>query len=285
MTTSEPLDLKALSLYLFSTRNVALHLLLSSTTRGFLIAIIRRLHNLDYIARSHLDHDRGQRAAGTNGSANNFPRSQMSAALAASYLSISHLTSQSVVSYSQFEKLITKVGTHVKEAYVQAGLRKEDRASAHARNKIEQQILFGGELPSQAAYAVRKIFKEDLPALKEEIDPAKLFFHDFSVLCLPQQDRTRGGDEKQRQRMREKYVRYRVRHTIDVFQKKEVELGKEPEDKDGRVGRRWRRCVRCAAVMEDLRTSNSCVLLLMRVMQRCHCMGHWDVIGGKRVVP
>lgn len=282
ITKAEPLDLNVLNNYLYSTKNVALHLLLASTTRGFLISICRRLHHLDHTARSAM-------AAAANGHA---PTSQMSSSLRASYTSIAHLTQSSIVPYPKFDRFVTKIAEHVRAAYVQAGLPGNDRNSASARNRIEQQILFGGGLPQQSAYAVSKIFHEDLPALKAEIDPANLFFHDFSVLGLPLQDRGtnlpyfESEDPVMKEKIRQKYVRYRVRHTVDVFQRKPLKLGNEPEpEQEGKQGRRFRRCARCAAVMEDMQSRNPCVAHLIGIERRCHCAGFWDIMTGKRCIP
>lgn len=296
ITLAEPLDLKELNTYLYSTRNVALHLLLSSVSRGLLSAVCTQLQRLDYTARLHLQQASSALAAARSGNGNhNTPARQLSSSVRASYETIAYLTQNSPVPYARFLDFIHKTAGHCKEAYGKAGLSgSKDRNIAMQRNAIEQRILLGRELPKESAYAISKLFHDDLPALKAEIDPAKLFFHDFSVLNLPLQDRgtnlpyayLAAKDPAAREKLRLKYVKYRVKHTVDVCQRKAVELGMEPEQEvEGRKGRKWRRCVRCAAVMEDFESRNPCVNGMAKVMMRCHCAGRWNVMTGKRVVP
>lgn len=297
ITLAEPLDLKELNTYLYSTRNVALHILLSSVSRGFLSAVCDQLQRLDYTARVHLQQDSEALAAARGGDGNrNPPARQLSSSSRAAYETIAHLTHNSPVPYSQVLGFVIKIAGHCKEAYGKAGLSgTKDKNIVMQRNAIEQQILFGRELPKESAYAISRLFREDLPALKAEIDPAKLFFHDFTVLNVPLQDRgtnlpyayVEAEDPAAKEKLRQKYVKYRVKHTVDVFQRKMVELGVEPEQEvERRKGRKWRRCVRCAAVMGDLATGrNVYVNGVVKVMMRCHCGGHWSVMTGKRVVP
>ena len=292
LTLAEPLDLDALNVYLYSTRNVAVHLLLSSTSRGILMAVCKLIHKLDYTARIALAASRSNDGA---------PARHLTTSLRSALESIAQRTDSSVVPYSKFLVFVTKTAGHCKEAYSKAGLSgTKDRIIMTQRNAIETQIIFGAPLPEQSAYAISKLFHEELPALKEEIDPAKLFFHDYSVLNMPLQDRgtnlpyayLKAQDPAEKEKLRQKYVRYRVRHTVDVFQRKMVELGNEPEPSEeqaeGQVktrGRRWRRCVKCGAVMEEVQCKNPHVMEVVKRLMRCHCSGYWTMMTGKKVIP
>ena len=297
ITKAKPLDLAVLNNYLHSTKNVALHILLSSVPRGLLLTMCNRLHHVDYTARLNLNHETTNLAALANGVV---PARHLSSSLRAAFTSIGHLTGHSVVPYSQFKEFLMKTAGHAKEIYIQAGLPANNSTSAPARNLIEQQILFGGELPQQSAYAVGKIFHEDLPALKAAIDPAKLFFHDFSVLGLPLQDRgtnlpyvyLEATDKAVKESLRQRYANYRIKHTVDVYQRKLVVLGNEGEEQVDaqKRTRRWRRCVRCAAVMEDvlledLTSRNPAVISMIKMQTRCHCLGLWSIMSGKKCIP
>jgi mediator of RNA polymerase II transcription subunit 16 len=56
LKNASTLSLPELLTHLRSTNTISLHLLLSSTTRGFLNALCRRLTNVDYIARKAISH-------------------------------------------------------------------------------------------------------------------------------------------------------------------------------------------------------------------------------------
>ena len=46
----------------------------------------------------------------------------------------------------------------------------------------------------------------------------------------------------------------------------------------GRQGARWRRCARCAAVMEDVLTQRQALQWLVMQQRRCFCSGFWDTL-------
>lgn len=281
-----------LSAHLLATNNIALHFLLASATRGFLTGICRRLAHLDYTARKAMS------AAAQSVSA---PPGQsaplISNSLRASYTAIATLTSSSIVPISHFESFVARIADVVKEAYTTAKLPSQQQAQGvqgapgdSSRNRIEQGILFGGPLPDVMAPAISRIFSEELPKLRAEIDPSRLFFHDFSILGLPDSSASAGKGDSVGQTTTTSSSQYRVNHTIDIFSRVPIQLGLEPEEGQGldsrgsRPGRRWRRCVRCAAAMEDIHSLTPPVHFLIMQQRRCYCGGNWDILAGARVV-
>lgn len=286
ISKGETPDLNILSSRLFSSNNIALHILLSSATRGFLTAICRRLVHLDYTARKAMSSAAQSLSAPPGQTA-----PLISNSLRASYTAIATLTSGSIVPIRHFEAFVARISEVVKEAYTTANLPSQQQVQgSHAnpgRNNVEQGILFGGPLPDAMAPAISRIFSEELPKLRAEIDPSRLFFHDFGILGLPAPD-TPGTNADEA--ALEGDALYRVRHTIDIFSRVPIELGQEPEESQGldakehRPGRRWRRCVRCAATMEDIHSVKPAVQFLIMQQRRCYCSGNWDILAGKRAV-
>ena len=141
LTLAKPLDLNALNAYLYRTRNVAVHLLLSSTSRGMLMAVCKLIHKLDYTARIALAASRGNDGTSAR---------HLTTSLRSALESIAQLTDSSVVPYSKFLMFVTKTAGHCKEAYSKVGLSgTKERSIMTQRNAIETQIIFGAPLSEQ----------------------------------------------------------------------------------------------------------------------------------------
>lgn len=290
VTKGEEGSIPLLSAHLLATNNIALHFLLSSATRGFLTGICRRLAHLDYTARKAMS------AAHSVSAPPGQSAPLISNSLRASYTAIATLTSSSIVPIIHFEAFVARIAEVVKEAYTTAKFPSQQQAQGQgvpgdsSRNIVEQGILFGGPLPDVMAPAISRIFSEELPKLRAEIDPARLFFHNFGILGLPDSSATAGKGATEGQSASTSSAQYRVNHTIDIFSRVPIQLGLEPEESQGlegrgsRPGRRWRRCVRCAAAMEDIHSLTPPVQFLIMQQRRCYCGGNWDILAGARVV-
>lgn len=291
VTKGEEGSIPLLSAHLLATNNIALHVLLSSATRGFLTGICRRLVHLDYTARKAMS------AAQSVSAPSGQSAPLISNSLRASYTAIATLTSGSIVPISHFEAFVSRIAEVVKEAYTTAKFPSQQQAQGvpgdSSRNAVEQGVLFGGPLPEVMAPAISRIFSEELPKLRAEIDPSRLFFHDFSILGLPESNASAGKGataDSAGQPASTSSSLYRVNHTIDIFSRVPIQLGMEPEESQGldargsRPGRRWRRCVRCAAAMEDIHSLTPPVQFLIMQQRRCYCGGNWDILAGARVV-
>jgi len=314
LTTSQPIDLDNFHTRLRDSNNVALHLLLSSAPRAFLTAICRRVSNLDYVSRKA----KSTTAQSQAGAPIPIPPPLTSSTLRAAYESIATLTSDSVVHFRAFEIFLISISASVKDAYATAGLasstpqmqpqQQPHRKEGITRNAAEQTMLFGGPLPAALVPAMRHIFTTLLPTLRSGIDPAKLFFSDFSLLALdpitpssthspsptaPEQTLVSLlGPEEQKGGKRAADLQ-RVAHTIDVFQRVPVTLGQEPVDgpvnengvrEKARDAKRWRRCARCTAVMEDYLTQRPGVHFMVLQQRKCFCAGNWILLTGKQIV-
>lgn len=313
LATGQSIDLEDFHSRLRDSNNVALHLLLSSAPRGFLTAICRRITNLDYVSRKAMS----TAAQSQAGAPISIPPPLTSSTLRAAYTSIATLTSNSVIHFRAFETFLTSISASVKDAYTTAGLtsstpQTQPQQQSHTkegitRNAAEQAMLFGGPLPAALVPAMRHIFTTLLPTLRFGIDPARLFFSDFSLLALdpvtpsstqspsptpPEQNLASLLGPDQQQNKRDAALQ-KIAHTIDIFQRVPITLGQEavdgPVNENGvrekaRDAKRWRRCARCTAVMEDYLTQRPGVHFLVIQERRCFCAGAWNLLTGKQIV-
>lgn len=303
LTNANKLSLPDLFAYLRSSNTVSLHLLLSSPTRGFLTAICRRLAHLDYIARKAMMHTgasssgswlntsspqngSGQTASQTPNTQGSQPVPALSPALRAAYLQIATLTSNTILRIKTFETLLSSLTSHVKNAYATHTPPLSGSAAAEkARNGLEIKMLFGGSIPEAFKPVIVELFRKEglLDSVREEIEPARLFFADFSTLEVDEDTVSVGA-------------RRRSGMTMDCFRKgwlvnpkpgEHVENGAAPEETangggvlgGGRQGARWRRCARCAAVMEDVLSQRQALQWLIMQQRRCFCSGYWDTLA------
>lgn len=306
ISKGQPINLEELNSRLHTSNNVALHLLLSSASRGFLTAICRRVSGLEYTARKAMSNTAQSQA----GIPTNPTQPAISEALGKAYTNIVTLTSNSIVSIRTFDAFLTSISTSVRDAYSSAGLKPSttqasqqqlhSRPSESPRNLTEQSMLFGGLLPDELKPAITYVFTSLLPNLRPGIDLARLYFHDFSLLALDPLPNTSCLSSlvtalSAPQRNSTSAVSERVVRTIDVFQRVPIELGVECSEARGSTvnravrgiltpARHWRRCARCAAVMEDVTSQRSVVQFLINHQRRCFCGGYWNIIAGKQIV-
>ncbi|RFU33515.1 hypothetical protein B7463_g2798, partial [Scytalidium lignicola] len=296
LTNASNLSLPDLLNHLQATNTISLHLLLSSPTRGFLTAICRRLAHLDYIARKAIAQPgQGQSNNSPNTNNPNNPNqhinpnqqhpSSISPALRAAYYQIATLTANTIIRTKTFETLLSSLTTSIKTAYSTANPSLSGSPAAEkARNALEIKMLFGGEIPAAFKPVIIELFSTLLPALREEIDPGRLFFGDFSILEVDE-------DENSMRLRKSKGM------TIDCFRKtwlksppKSFHPASSSGDRNGNHAHaldqttpknptRWRRCARCAAVMEDVLSNRHALQWLAMQQRRCFCSGYWDTIN------
>ncbi|KAG4032195.1 hypothetical protein MFRU_007g01070 [Monilinia fructicola] len=322
VTSPSQLSLPDLLAHLHATNNVCLHLLLSSPTRGFLTAICRRLQHLDYVARKAMATNIGGPGQQT-----------ISPALRAAYMQIANLTTNCIVRIKTFETLLSSLTSSIKSAYANhKPLLSGNNPSGPSRNSLEIKMLFGGEIPVAFKSVIIELFagvqgnenRTDsnttsvnggntlghLSNVRLEIDPAQLFFADFSMLEVEE-------DKESLEKRRSSGV------TMDCFRKtwlnnpsKSLENG-TPGDNSSSVlapipglpgfpgmgiavggsagnggnggagatsSKRWRRCARCAAVMEDVISPRPALQWLVMQQRRCFCGGYWDTLVGGEMV-
>lgn len=310
LTDPSKFSLPDLLEHLNSTNTVALHLLLSSPTRGLLTALCRRLSHLEYNARRAIYQstpgftppaplDQG------NGINKGQPQiSTVSPELRAAYMQILTLTQTTIIRVKTFETFLSSLTSLIKTAYSSHTPPLSGSPTAEkARNAVEIKMLFCGTIPEAFKSVIVEIFSgidrhgsyggsdRDtasmglLAAVREEIEPAKLFFANFDMLEVDEEPDS---------------IRRRQRNgmTMDSFRKGWLKnpskrAGTAPAQLDGaggltpatgREGARWRRCARCAAAMEDVISERQALHWLVMQQRRCFCGGHWNTLAPGKTV-
>ncbi|KAH8662907.1 mediator of RNA polymerase-like protein II transcription subunit 16 [Tricladium varicosporioides] len=273
--------------HLRATNTISLHLLLSSPTRGFLTAICRRLSHLDYIARRAMSYSSGPQ----NGKDPSTPQpaNSISPDLRNAYLQIATLTTNTILRIKTIETLLGSLTALIKEAYKSCNPPLSGQIAERARNTLEIKMLFGGQFPDAFKMVIVELFKREglLENVRDDIEPAKLFFADFTLLEV---------DEDAVSVARRKNAGL----TMDCFRKAWLENPKKKlqhadskdAEKDGANGgnangrqvARWRRCARCAAVMEDMLSERRALQWLIMQQRRCFCSGYWDTLNPGQTV-
>jgi mediator of RNA polymerase II transcription subunit 16 len=152
-------------------------------------------------------------------------------------------------------------------------------------------MLFGGSFPDAFKSVIVELFRKEglLDQVREEIEPAKLFFANFTMLEV---DEDKASVERRRQ----------LGKTMDCFRKgwlinpdpaMKGTVGMQDNNSNatnglasgtGRQGARWRRCARCASVMEDVLLQRPALSWLVMQQRRCFCSGYWDTLApGEKV--
>jgi hypothetical protein len=125
------------------------------------------------------------------------------------------------------------------------------------RTAIETEMLTTASIPEVLVPVVKSFLQTSVENLRQEVNEADLYFRDFSMLGLHEDDRTK---------------RWWKEHTLDGVRK--VELRREGQ----RGGVRFRTCARCGAVMEDIIPNvKPTRQWLLNLQRACFCAGHWMV--------
>jgi mediator of RNA polymerase II transcription subunit 16 len=207
----------------------------------------------------------------------------LSPALKAAYMRIATLTASTILRIKTFETLLSTLSSHIKTAYSTHGLSGSQQAERN-RNTIEIKMMLGGSIPDAFKGVIAELFRPEglLDSVREDIDPSRLFFADFSLLEV-EEDRVSIAARK------------RAGMTMDCFRKSWLPNPKKSDallvnanaqDQNGgavggggRQGARWRRCARCAAVMEDVLSQRQALQWLVMQQRRCFCSGYWDTLN------
>lgn len=248
--------------YLEKRNDVALHLVLCSSSRCFLSALCRRVAHIEGMGNKAVDFYRRQ-------SATTDPNTQAKHSnphLRQAYQNLQRASSSGSVKVNDFEKLINSLGASVNQAYdtflpkmvknvpnPPQG-KEEDEAVKVARSKLEIQMLMATAPPVGFLPVLKKFFHGDLPAFRKVTDPAKLFFENFSVLNV-QDDKTEIKGIRTSQ--------------LDAFSKAKLKMGPTQQ---------WRRCTRCTTVMEEMAGRGPGLTFMITQLRRCPCSGSWAVL-------
>lgn len=154
---------------------------------------------------------------------------------------------KSLVSVSQFERLLSQLDTSIRSAYQASNTSETDRST------LEKNMLIRAEIPPILLPTVHDLLTKTAASLRDEVNVAELYFSNVASLGLTDDNAGK---------------RWRREHPLDAMRK--VELGK---------GVQTRRCTRCAAVMEDLLPTRTTSLMVSQ-MKHCFCGGWW-MVGGE----
>ncbi|EHK98610.1 hypothetical protein M7I_5551 [Glarea lozoyensis 74030] len=128
--------------------------------------------------------------SGTPNTQGSNPDKQPSPALRNAYLHIATITTNTILRIKTIDTLLSALTTSIKDVYStilpksQTSDKSTDKANEKARNAYEIKIAFGGPFPEAFKPIIVELFRADglLAAVREDIEPAKLFFADFSLL-------------------------------------------------------------------------------------------------------
>ncbi|KAM0343821.1 hypothetical protein ACHAPU_008090 [Fusarium lateritium] len=250
--------------YLHAKNNVALHFLMSSSSRGFLSAICRRLAHLETLSGRAIEFYRRQSAVVEGGSG-----SRAAPQLQQAYQAMQKVTSSALVKVSEVEALLTELSKEIRQAY-QVYLpsfvknqqnspqgKQVDMAIKAARVQIELSMLLSASPPPAFLQIIKKFFTTNLPAFRNTVDPGQLFFANYDLLEV--QDDEHSLADKKAQGML----------YVDVF--KRMQIRPSP-------AKQWRRCARCTAVMEDVFGSRPGFTFVLAQQRKCSCGGQWTLL-------
>jgi len=336
---ADPRRFHELAGYLQSHNDVSLHLLLCSSTRGFLSAACRRLSHLEVLSnraaqfnqtlkdsqQAQQQHKEGEPAR---------PASGPPPALLVAYQKIQRFIGSSPVKVGHFEALVNQLSNDIRTAY-QSSLPEVKSETGHPayteeqrvrrRQMFELDMLLASTPPPSFQEVIFNFFRTNLAAFKAQTDPAKLYFGNFDLLEV---------EDDPKSLMTKKEL---GRH-IDVFKRVEVYSGGGSSSKtDGTVAvsrgivggntngtsghgvagqarntnagppttmnlafrggaggaggsndtgntspaatvLQWRRCVRCASVMEDIWGHRPGFTFVLAQQRKCACGGNWGLV-------
>ncbi|KAI9840028.1 MAG: hypothetical protein M1819_000220 [Sarea resinae] len=159
------------------------------------------------------------------------------------FKSLANVIEGSMVKVSQFERILGEIDHDIRGAYQHSSISDADRALA------EKSLLYNGDIPEALAPVLERLLTTMLNKLRNEVDPADLYFANHSWLGLIDDEETRD---------------YRRRHVVDAVKK--VPLPK---------GTRLRRCTRCCSYMEDIMGHIGMTVWMSSMHRMCLCGSLW----------
>ncbi|KAI3332000.1 RNA polymerase II mediator complex subunit Sin4 [Xylariaceae sp. AK1471] len=255
--------------YLHAKKEMALHLILCSSTRNLISAVCRRVGLLDNYATRALSWYSGREQVVTDAT------SARHAALHAAYRKVHRYTSSAPIKADEFDKFLTTLAADIRLAYSTSlgslvereaqkaaknlptpnqnpNAPKPDRMK-EARQRYELNLLLVQVPPPSFLPVVAKLFRQDLTAFRAHTDTAKLYFANYHLLELSDTPEALADRKKRGVK-------------VDMFRR--VEISRQAEIP-------WRQCSRCGNVMEDLTSPNNKpgMIFLLAQQRTCCCGG------------
>ncbi|KAK0703773.1 RNA polymerase II mediator complex subunit Sin4 [Lasiosphaeria miniovina] len=285
---ADPKRFSELAPYLQSQDDVSLHLLLCSSTRGFLSAACRRLVHLDSLCiRAAHFYQKQKDGDSTN------PTARPSEPLYHAYQKMARSTNSNLVKVQKFDALIGGLSQEIKAAYQRtlSGLtskpKQRDQGNSQqgqnnnaneqlvkkAQTHCELDMLLAANPPPGFRDVLFKFFNSSLPAFRSQTDPARLYFGNYDILEV--------DDNRKILASKKAAGRY-----IDVFKRVELFSGPKAAKNSSLshggaaddTGPQWRRCVRCASVMEDVWGTRPGFTFVLGQQRKCSCGGNWGLL-------
>lgn len=288
--------------YLKSKNDVSLHLLLCSSTRGFLVAACKRLNHLQVMSTQATQFwDKNPAMHTTDSKAN-----QGLIAIQQAYLKMQKCITTTLITVKEIDRILSVLGGDIKQQYQaslamlaqkqqqQSGKPNQppaDAAVKKAQAHCELNMLLAETPPPSFLQVIKKFFETDLKNLAATTDRSGLFFTDFPLLEVEEDPRRLAARKAQG-----KYVDTfkRVELTAHVLSKTSdgermhrphEQQQQQQVDADAATSLPWRRCVRCCSVMEDAPVTKSGMNFVLSQMRRCTCGGGWGLLApGEMVV-
>ncbi|RWA10536.1 hypothetical protein EKO27_g4564 [Xylaria grammica] len=264
---NQPQQLVNMTRYLNAKNEIALHLILCSSTRNLISAVCRRVGLLDGYALRALAWYSG-RPEITD------PSTSRHVALHAAYRKVHRYTSSALIKADEFDKFLATLAVDIRSAYgaslgplaereAQKAAKnpptpnqnpnapKPDRVK-EARQHCELNMLLVHPPPPSFLAVITKLFRQDLMGFRASVDIAKLYFADYHILEII--DTPEALEDRKKRGM-----------NVDMFRR--IEISKQAQVP-------WRRCSRCGNIMEDLTSvNNKPGMIFLLAQQRTCCCG------------
>jgi len=164
-----------------------------------------------------------------------------------SFKSLEDVIERSPIEVHQFEKILADIEGKIKKTYQHSGMSEADRA------RVEKEMLISADIPEVLMPVVHHLLTTALDNLRNDIDPAALYFADHSWLGLSDDRRSDA---------------YKRDHVVDAIRK--IPL---------RKGAKLRRCTRCCAYMEDVLPQKGSSMWMTSMQRMCFCGSLCMLIG------
>ncbi|KAL2255836.1 hypothetical protein VTK26DRAFT_2634 [Humicola hyalothermophila] len=248
---ADPKRFPELARYLQSKKDVSLHLLLCSSTRGFLSATCRRLLHLGTLS------DRAVRYYESRAQIQDPSVSRPHPALYQAYVKMQRAVASSLVKVQEFDRLLSALSRDIQTAYQKSlsGLvakmkphpqqqqQQQPGATEHQQLQQQQQqqqrneqfikkaqahceldMLLAANPPPSFREVLARFFSSSLPTFRGMTDPAALYFANHDLLEIDDDPRSLA-------------LRRGQRRYVDVFKRNELVLGPAPPRAAAAAGR------------------------------------------------
>ncbi|KAJ2894902.1 mediator of rna polymerase ii transcription subunit 16 [Zalerion maritima] len=277
--------------YLISRADVSLHLCLCSMTRVLLAAACRRLEHLQTVSTRAMTHFERPSSKG---------ETRASISLRQAYKRMHLALSESLVKWADFEKLLGTLGSEIQTAYKTelATIHKTGQAQSSddtikkARTQCELLLLLGLGPPSYFQPIIDKFFKTHLQQFRLGTKPSALFFADYSLVEMANDDEPSLWERKQMGVFVDTFKRNKITHPVAAMKHRRrmkvaaggggAEAAAQLQNQQDQMP--WRRCTRCACVMVDVQVNRQNIQYMLSQLKKCACGGTWGILPKESVV-